>query len=93
MTEILIRKIKNEDQYLAILSSKLNSGCFFATFSDNIFGLVTLIRFMEMIKKTSDNIDLELKIIDKEIQIKDRALYEYIIESKVKNKEALKKQV
>jgi hypothetical protein len=79
MSEIILRKIEKSDhQYMAIYKTKLFSGLFVMVFQDDIFGMLSLNHFMEMIRNRYKPESLDLTLED-DIQIKDNHLFKFIM--------------
>ena len=79
MSEIILRKIEKSDhQYMAIYKTRLFQGMFFMVFQDNIFGMMSLNHFLEMIRERYKPERLELTLED-DIEIKDKRLFKFIM--------------
>ena len=79
MSEIILRKIEKTDhQYMAIYKTRLFQGMFFMVFQDNIFGMMSLNHFMEMIRNRYKPECLDLSLED-DIEIKDKRLFNFIM--------------
>ena len=77
--EISLRKINGSDHmYMAVFKTTFLKGIFSVVFQDNIFGMLTLNQFMEMIrtKFKCDHIDM---VISDDVDIKDKGLFNFIM--------------
>ena len=78
--KIVIRKVQGkENNYIGYLSPGfIPKACFFVYFADDIFGSISLNRFIEMSRRyfSSDKVDIDF--IDKEINFKNTAVIELI---------------
>ncbi|MGD9162878.1 MAG: hypothetical protein PVG39_31015 [Desulfobacteraceae bacterium] len=80
MSDIILRRIdKTESQYMAIYKTRLFNGMFFMVFQDNIFGMISLNHFMEMIRDRYKPDQLNLLLDDENIEIKDKRLFNFIM--------------
>jgi hypothetical protein len=80
MSEIILRKIeKTDNQYMAIYKTAFLKGMFFMVFQDNIFGMISLNHFLEMVRTRYKQDKLELVLDDENIEIKDKNLFNFIM--------------
>jgi len=79
MSEVTLRKIeKSGHQNMAIYKTALFNGIFCMVFQDNIFGMMLLNHFLEMIRNRYKPETLEL-ILEDDIEIKDKRLFKFIM--------------
>lgn len=79
---IVIRKIEeSENRCLGVLKSSVGGGTYFVCFQDNIFGMIALNHFIEMVRHRFNAEHIELKIVDDEIKIKNKILFDFIKKS------------
>jgi hypothetical protein len=76
---IIIRKLDNtEHEYLAYTKSLCGKSTYFLYFEDNIWGAVTLHRFIEMLKTFFEQDKAEVIIGDKSLTVKNKMVLDLI---------------
>jgi hypothetical protein len=77
--EIVIRKLKDmEHNYFAYLHGMSGKGTYILYFEDNITGAVCLHNFIEMLKMYWKIDKAEIRIQDKEVEIRHKAVLDVI---------------
>lgn len=81
IVDVELRKIDNSKLgYLAVVK-KFGTGVFFAHIKDDIWGVIVLNRFMEMVRLESGAKKVVIKMTDKKVEIKSKFLLEMISNS------------
>ena len=81
---ITIKQIENRNQeYLAYYKSDFLKSTFCVSFSDDVFGAVSLVKFTEMIKTHFNEQNITLFISDKNIKFKSQALLDELTQKQV----------
>ncbi|MEE8423499.1 MAG: hypothetical protein V3S49_03075 [Thermodesulfobacteriota bacterium] len=76
---IIIRKLDNtENEYLAYTKSLCGKSTYFLYFEDNIWGAVTLHRFIEMLKNFFEQDKAKVIIGDKSLTVKNKMVLDLI---------------
>lgn len=78
---ITIRKLdKSEHEYFAYTKSICGKATYFLYFQDSIWGAITLHNFIEMLKSFFQQKNVDVRIDEKSIPIKDKYILELIKE-------------
>jgi hypothetical protein len=78
IVEVELRKIANtESGYIAVVK-KFGRGVFFSHISDDIWGVIILNRFMEMVRLESGAKKVVVRMTDKKVEIKSEFLLDMI---------------
>ena len=76
---IIIRKLDNtENEYLAYTKSLCGKSTYFLYFEDNIWGAVTLHRFIEMLQTFFEQDKAKVIIGDKSLTVKNEMILDLI---------------
>ncbi len=78
---VTIRKLdKSEHEYFAYSKSICGKATYFLYFEDNIWGAITLHNFIEMLKSFFQQKNVDVRIDEKSILIKNKNILELIKE-------------
>ncbi len=78
---VTIRKLdKSEHEYFAYTKSICGKATYFLYFEDNIWGAITLHNFIEMLKSFFQQKNVDVRIDEKRILIKNKNILELIKE-------------
>jgi len=78
---VTIRKLdKSEHEYFAYTKSICGKATYFLYFQDSIWGAITLHNFIEMLKSFFQQKNVDVRIDEKSIPIKDKYILELIKE-------------
>jgi len=78
---VIVRKINSDELgYLAIVKS-FGAGVFFAYIKDNVFGAITLNRFLEMIRTGFNVKQISIKLELKKVEIRSNFLLQALKEA------------
>ena len=78
---ITIRKLdKSEHEYFAYIKSICGKATYFLYFEDSIWGAITLHNFIEMLKSFFQQKNVDVRIDEKSILIKNKNILELIKE-------------
>ena len=78
---VTIRKLdKSEHDYFAYTKSICGKATYFLYFQDSIWGAITLHNFIEMLKSFFQQKNVDVRIDEKSIPIKDKYILELIKE-------------
>ncbi len=78
---VTIRKLdKSEHEYFAYSKSICGKATYFLYFEDNIWGAITLHNFIEMLKSFFQQKNVDVRIDEKSILIKNKDILELIKE-------------
>ncbi len=78
---VTIRKLdKSEHEYFAYSKSICGKATYFLYFEDNIWGAITLHNFIEMLKSFFQQENVDVRIDEKSILIKNKDILELIKE-------------
>jgi len=78
---VTIRKLdKSKHEYFAYTKSICGKATYFLYFEDNIWGAITLHNFIEMLKSFFQQKNVDVRIDDKRILIKNKDILELIKE-------------
>jgi hypothetical protein len=72
--EIIIKKIDNNNNYIAYFKSDFLKATFCICFEDNVFGAVAVAEFFQMIKSKYSNNKITLTISEDKMRIKNPEL-------------------
>ncbi len=80
MTVTIRKRNKSEHEYFAYTKSICGKATYFLYFEDNIWGAITLHNFIEMLKSFFQQENVDVRIDEKSILIKNKDILELIKE-------------
>lgn len=85
---VMVRRIENsEHEYFAYAKSICGKATYFLYFTDDIFGAVVLHNFVEMLRRFFDKENIELRVQDTMIQLKNEYLLAILRDGKAQETE------
>ena len=76
---VIVRRIENsQHEYFAYAKSICGKATYFLYFTDDIWGAVVLHNFVEMLRRFFEKENIELRLLDTTIQLKNEYLLEIL---------------